>query len=195
MRASQGAAATLRIADGVTTAPGASVGLSIELGTGGNPIAAAAFTIAYDPALLHVDLGDVNGDGVPDGLVFNTPAEFVRSVTVPEPGRIQVVLADMALPLANLPDGALATLTVTADAAADGQMAVVAFADDPAPSLGSSQGVRVPLVSTDGALLITAPEDTAPEDAAPDEADEEPEVHEDQDEDLNGPIYLPLIGG
>lgn len=195
VRASQAVAAMLRIADGVTAAPGATVALPIELSTGGNPIAAAAFTIAYDPALLHVDLHDANGDGAPDGLVFNTPAEFVRSVTVPEPGRIQVVLADMALPLANLPDGALATLTVTADAAANGQTAVVAFAHDPAPSLGSSQGVRVPLVSTDGALLITAPEDTAPEDDTPDEVEEEPEVHEDREEDLNGPIYLPLIGG
>jgi hypothetical protein len=149
-------AAALTLADAITAAPGAPAALPVQLSTNGNSVAAAVFTLAFDPALLHFDPTDADGDGVPDALTFNVPADFVKSVTVAGPGRIQIVLADLALPLATLPDGLLATLNVTTDPAADGKTAEIAFATDAAPSLGADSGVDVPVLVDGGSVVISA---------------------------------------
>jgi uncharacterized repeat protein (TIGR01451 family) len=184
--ASPPAAASLSVADGIRIATGAATAVPIYLNTNGNAVAAAAFTITYDPALLHLDASDANGDGLPDALHFSVPGDFVKSAKLTAPGRIQVLLADMALPLATLPDGVLATLHLTADAAADGQTAAIGFA---APSLGSASGRRVPLVAEAGSVLIGEEEmdDDAPVEEAP--------VDEAPDEESQHRIYLPNVSG
>ncbi|MCE7988319.1 MAG: DUF11 domain-containing protein [Caldilinea sp. CFX5] len=87
----------------------------LTLATNGLAVVATTFAVSYDPTCLHVDPTDGNGDGLPDALHFALPTAVQTMVQMdPTAGRINLFLADTTPPLTPLPDGVIATLTLTA---------------------------------------------------------------------------------
>ena len=91
-----------------------------------------------------------------------------------EEGRIQVALADVALPFIPLQDGPLATVTFVTSVA-DGEEITLDFADDYPVSFGSTSGTSVPVSAEGGPARVTAPEPAGEE---PEPTEPEPTVPE-----------------
>jgi extracellular elastinolytic metalloproteinase len=152
-------AAALAIPSDIAAAAGATVTVPITLNGNGNAIAAAMFGINYDQTRLSFDPTDGNGDGIPDAIDFNLPSGFVGNFNLSDSGQLQFVIADMAPPLAALPDGTLATITLRVKATGDNRAraASIAFATDFAASLGSQYGQSMGVTTRDGSVLISPP--------------------------------------
>jgi uncharacterized repeat protein (TIGR01451 family) len=185
-----GAAATLEIADGIAMQPDGNVSVPVTFASNGNEIAATAFVLTFDTTRLYLDPTDGNADGIPDAVTLHVPPRFAKSVTLDEQGRIQIALTDIALPLMTLADGPLATITFTAAATGDGELAAISFADDYPTSAGSTNGTSVPIAVSGGSVLVTkdpgseGPAPAVPEPTAPKpETPEQPQIR----------IYLPVI--
>ena len=130
------AAATLTLGEasaGSNTVP-------IRLDGAGRTIAAAAFTLAWDPATASIDPTDAGADGIPDAVALNLPAGLAAwAILDNEAGTLQVAATGLALPLPALPDGELATVTFSTPG---GQPPVVTLR---AASLGDADGANVPV--------------------------------------------------
>ncbi|MEZ4663687.1 MAG: M36 family metallopeptidase [Caldilineaceae bacterium] len=151
-------AATLSMPAGIPVQPGGQVAVPVVFAGNGNAAAAAVFALTYDQSQLTLDPTDANGDGIPDAVAFNLPAQFAPNVSLGRDGRIQIAIADLAPPLALVPDGTIATVTFTANAAADGATASIGFAPDFAASLGVNTGASAPVTTSDGSVIIGATE-------------------------------------
>ncbi len=137
---------------------GATVALPITLTTNGHSLAAAVFSLNL-PADLHFDATDADEDGIPDAVQFNVAGGFTKSAQYDAAQhRVDIWIADLALPLNTLPDGPLATVMVevAADAATD-QMLDVRFGDAPPASLGSPDGAAAAVATDDGAVILGSP--------------------------------------
>ncbi len=100
--------ATLAVAP---VANGSSVEVPVTLDRKGTTVAAAAFTLTYDPQQAAFDSSDADGDGLPDAVVFATNAGLKRSVSVDAAsGRIKIAVYGLSLPLPTIDDGLLATV-------------------------------------------------------------------------------------
>lgn len=138
---------------------GEQVVVPVEFGGSGLDISAVAWSTDYDETCLDFDPTDADLDGIPDAIEFVTSAEFVPTVFVDltdSDGELDILLADIGLPLATLPDGVLAniTFTVVCDPGIGTVLAPVGFSSAPAASFGNNQGQDVPGTSTDGSVLV-----------------------------------------
>jgi hypothetical protein len=112
-----GSTPTLHVADGLEVAAGRTVAVPVVLDTEGHSVAAAAFTLRFDPAVLYLDPTDADGDGNPDVVSLDVPAAMATIVTVDaKAGRIQVALFGTSVPLALLRDGIVANIALQAKA-------------------------------------------------------------------------------
>jgi extracellular elastinolytic metalloproteinase len=156
VRAAASPKATLAIPNDIAASSGGTVAVPIRFSGNGNAIAAGMFGIDYDQTHLSFDPTDGNGDGIPDAVAFNVPSGFVGNFHLNDDGQLQFIIADMAPPLAALPDGVLATITFQVKEAGDAQAraASVAFATDFPASLGSRFGQSLGVTTQDGSVLI-----------------------------------------
>ena len=87
----------------------------LTLATNGLAVAATTFAISYDPACLHIDPTDGNGDGLPDALRLALPADVQTLAQLDATtGKLTLFLADTTSPLTPFPTGNIANLTMTA---------------------------------------------------------------------------------
>ena len=140
--AADAAAATLELGESQVsqgTSPGTH-SVPISLDGKGRTIAAAAFTLAWDPATASIDPTDNGADGIPDAVALNLPDGLSAwTVLDNEAGTLQVAVAGLALPLPALADGELAVVTFSS---AGGEAPAVTLA---AVSLGDAGGANVPV--------------------------------------------------
>ena len=104
-------------------------------------MAAAAFTLTFDPQQAAFDSTDADGDGIPDAVVFSTGAALKRSVSVDAAtGRIKIAVYGLSLPLPTIDDGLLATVHL--QARGDQPLANLSLVD---AALGSDSGRNTPV--------------------------------------------------
>ncbi len=111
----------------------------------GNDISNMVFSIDYAAEKVRFDSTDKDGDGTPDGVKFNLPTGFNGSVTVDTQdsnGELDFVVGDLAMPLAAMSAGTVATLTFEVVDNTD-LTSVVKFAASPAISFGDTNGQSV----------------------------------------------------
>lgn len=123
---------------------------TISLRSAGNSISAAVYSLRIDRSALRFDPTDADGNGVPDAVTLLAPVGFATQVAFDEAtSTLNVYIADVALPLAALPDGALATIRLHAiDAQLGNAPGAVSWIDGSA-SLGSSGGVSISVDTLD----------------------------------------------
>lgn len=125
-----------------------------------HPIASTTFSIDLDQDCLAFDPADGDQDGTPDAITFNAPGAFSASVTFDAgdtDGELDFFIADTFPPLASLPDGVLATVTLTTTcqpAAGANITAPVSFSTDPAASFGNTSGQSVAGTALGGSVRI-----------------------------------------
>ena len=151
-------AATLAMPTTLRAAAGQTVAVPLSFSGGANRVAAAVFAVDLDPARVSFDPTDSNGDAIPDAITFAVPDGFAPQVIYDtERHQLRFVVADLTLPLATLPDGLVATVTLTvlptADAAAPSTIPL-AFAPDQPASLGSDRGQSIPVTTSDGRVTL-----------------------------------------
>lgn len=122
---------------------GATVEFPVSLRRNGRAVAGAAFRISIDPRTALLDTTDANNDGIPNGIHFNVPGDLMRSVQVSDDGTtIDIAIADLSLPLFELPDDVLVTVDLQVTAAGAGLPVVVSLTN---ASLGDTSGMNVPV--------------------------------------------------
>jgi hypothetical protein len=72
-------------------------------------------------------------------------------------GKLDIALADLALPLEALPDGPLLSLSLRAAFVAEPTEATLHFVQPPPASAGSTQGYSLPVSTHDGSVAIQKP--------------------------------------
>ena len=113
----------------------------VTLDRKGTTVAAAAFTLTYDPQQAAFDSSDADGDGIPDAVVFATGAGLKRSVSVDAAsGRIKIAVYGLSLPLPAIDDGLLATVHL--QPLGDQPLAGLSLVD---AALGSDAGRNTPV--------------------------------------------------
>ncbi len=174
MSARASVASSLAIPQNIDLPPDGTVTVPVLFTGNGNAIAATVFTLTYDPAVLHLDQSDLDGNGIPDAVAFNVPEGVTTSATVVDDRQIQIAIADLSLPFVTLPDETLVNITFALKATDDeqAQTTAITFAGDLPASVGTHRGQSAAVMTQDGSVLIA----TAP-----------------ADEQLTQPIYLPLI--
>ncbi len=141
--------ATLFVPAGIGAVGGAQVEVPIELDTGGDDVAAIAFSVDYDEACLAFE-----------GIDLPLPSPFTGTVSVDQDdhdGEIDVTL--FSIPVTSFPDGPVAVITFLATCAppAGGSLfAAVGFSQDPAATFGDSLGVDVPGNTLDDEVEIVS---------------------------------------
>jgi hypothetical protein len=155
----QNSAPTLTIATGIQATAGSTVTVSIDFRNNARSIVSIAFALEVDPTCLHFDPIDRNGDRQPDAVTFVLPVQSRGSIKAdPASGRLEIVIADYAPPLATLPDtDGLIQLTFMATCTPEaGQSMVVAvdFSTVPAASFSDPQGKTVAGMVTSGTVII-----------------------------------------
>ena len=115
--------------------------MPVTLDRKGAAVAAAAFTLTYDPQQAAFDSSDADGDGIPDAVVFATSAGLKRSVSVDAAsGRIKIAVYGLSLPLPTIDDGLLATVHL--QPLGDQPLAGLSLVD---AALGSDAGRNTPV--------------------------------------------------
>jgi len=148
----------LAVANQVTAVPGDTVTLPITFTSEGEAISSLVFSIDFDETWLSFDPTDSDQDGLPDALVLNLPMAFNASATFDASdtdGELDIFVADVFPPLAALPNGMLATLTLNVGQPPSSVNAVVGFSQDPVASFGNNAGQSVPGATIDGSVWIT----------------------------------------
>jgi uncharacterized delta-60 repeat protein len=113
---------------------------ALHLGTGGNVLTAAGFTLAYDPAVGQIDPTDADNNGLPDALRFSLPAGVRAWATVDnQAGLLQVAVVGTVLPLPTLGEGEL--LRIGFDQVGAGELHLSVQQAEAA----TAEGVSVPL--------------------------------------------------
>ena len=129
----------------------------------GHSITFIVLSVDFDQTCLAFDPTDGDQDGTPDAVTFNVPSAFDASVAFDggdTDGELDLFIVDLSLPLASLPDGALAAIAFTATCQPDPGASIIAsvsFSNDPSASFVNTDGQSVPGTTDDGSVLITAP--------------------------------------
>lgn len=155
-------AATLAIPTTLNAAADQTVAVPLSFTGSANRVAAAVFALDLDPARLGFDPTDSNGDAIPDAITFTVPDGFAPQVTYDAARhQLRFVVADLTPPLATLPDGLVATVTLTVlptvDPAAPSTIPLTFAADQPV-SLGSDQGQSIAVTTSNGAVTLSSNE-------------------------------------
>ena len=139
--AAEAAAAEPAVLAVAPTANGSGIEVPVTLDRKGVAVAAAAFTLTYDPQRATFDSTDADGDGLPDAVVFATNSALKRSVSVDAAtGRIKIAVYGLTLPLPTLDDGLLATVHLQAHG--DQPLTGLSLID---PALGADSGSNTPV--------------------------------------------------
>ncbi|MGB0385105.1 MAG: CARDB domain-containing protein [Ardenticatenaceae bacterium] len=136
-----------------------SMEVPITLATNAHGVSSLIASIDYDEELLSFDPTDKDGDGIPDAMAINVPASFQLSVEfnpTDSDGEIDLFIGDLSLPLDELPDGTLASITFGVEAETTDLDGAVSYSTDPAPSLGNHSGEEISLDTTPGSLDLVA---------------------------------------
>lgn len=135
--------------------------MPITFTSNGSSIAAVAFSLIYNTTQLGFDDTDADNDGIPDAIAFRVPAAFTGSVPAIDTanGTIQIAIADESEPFAALPDGILATITLSAGTPDATATFPVGFRPEPQAVFTTTENVALPGNTQDGSVLIEA-EDT-----------------------------------
>ncbi|MEM7113631.1 MAG: hypothetical protein AAF614_14425 [Chloroflexota bacterium] len=115
----------------------------INFAAAGNEITSLLFSLDYDQAALLFDGQDGNGDGVPEAIQLQLPADFTAIVSfsaVDSDGEIDIAIFDAEPPFSPLPDSNLLYVTFATQTAA---VSEIAFSAGPSPSFGDIFGQRV----------------------------------------------------
>ncbi len=107
----------------------------------------------FDPTQFTFDATDVDQDGVPDAVTLNVPPSMLRMVDV-TPGKLNIMVAGMTMPMPELSDGIVASIQLVGSAQAAGALAPVTLTD---VSLGDVDGGSVP-----AEVVSLAPEGLTP---------------------------------
>ena len=111
---------------------------------GVHQISSIVFALEYDPAVAGIDPTDADGNGIPDAIALNLPPEFQAAVIVDAAaGRLQVMIADVATPLAPLPKQVIAQVTWQVKGGAV-EAANLRFSESIRASFGDINGRSVP---------------------------------------------------
>ncbi len=106
-----------------------------------NSAAGAAFSLTYDPAQLAIDPTDANQDGIPDAIVINGPADYLKLAQVSFLNdQVDFALVDTTAPLSAIGDGVLATVRFTKIGAGEPKVTVTNL------SVGDSSATTLPTV-------------------------------------------------
>jgi len=135
------------------------VSVPIYYSSGGKGVAGLAFSLDYDAACLSVGL--VNNQPAPGTVTFHVPMQFNASVAydpLDSEGKLDVVIADYALPISTLMDSTpLLTVTFRVHCTpAKGQtlVAPVRFSVQPPPSFSNSIGRPITGLTTNGSVAV-----------------------------------------
>lgn len=153
----------LTMPDLIVATPGATVTIPISFQAGGNAIAALVFSIDYDETWLSFDPTDANHDDIPDAISFSVPNAFVPSAMADltdKNGELDFIIADLAPPLALLPDGVIATITLMVGRPPVPTAAEIKFASDPPVSSSDDRSHSMPTTAQDHPLMIAGPPNT-----------------------------------
>lgn len=153
--AASASSATLAVSP-VSAAPGATVEVPVVLTTSGYPVAAAAFALDFNDAEVSFDTTDADNDGIPDAVHLKTPSNLQAIVAYnADESRIEIVVMSLMSPFPLLPDGTVATVSLTVKEDISATASTIALVNS---SLGSDEGQSVPLEVTDGAIqVVTQP--------------------------------------
>lgn len=152
--------ATLFVPAGIGAVAGAPVEVPIELDTGGDDVAAIAFSVDYGQDCLAFDSTDSEPDGIPDAIDLPLPSPFTGTVDVDlndHDGEIDVTM--FSIPVTSFPDGPVATITFQTTCTpptGESLFAPVGFSQDPAATFGDSSGADVPGNTLDGEVEIVS---------------------------------------
>ena len=135
--------------------------LPVFLQTGGNRLAAVAFSLDIAPTCLTLNPADANKDGVPDAL-SGIPPGFVASLlfdATDADGELDIALYDVSMPVGSLVDGLLLTIQFAVQdkcrPETDSEMVVpLAFSGSPSVIFGSTGGTRVEGVAEGGGVTL-----------------------------------------
>lgn len=119
------------------------VRLPITFNAASTHITSLIFSLDYDPAVLHFDPADGDGDGLPDAIQLTLPPDFTPIITFAaddSDGELDIAIFDATAPFAALPDATLMYVTFTPQAPLTTE---IAFSAAPAPSFGDLFGQRV----------------------------------------------------
>jgi hypothetical protein len=150
----------LTVPDRAPAAPNSTVTLPITFAAGDHQISSLIFSLDYDQAWLSFDPTDGDEDGIPDAVTLNLPAGFNGSVMFnagDADGELDFFVADTFPPLAWLPDGTLASVTLHTGVPPTSTEAAVNFSADPAASFGNTAGQSVPGITDNGSVWIELP--------------------------------------
>jgi hypothetical protein len=119
---------------------------------GDNRVSSLFFSIDYDERWYTFDPTDYDADGIPDMLNLTLPDDFSATVQVDAEdtdGEVDILIADMNYPLAALPDGEVATLTITEVAAPPADHTAASIGTSPAASFGNTSGQSIAGITED----------------------------------------------
>ena len=157
---------TLSIPNDISATPGETVAVPITFDSDGAKISGVSFSLDYDSSCLSFDPNDTNTDGIPDSVNLTLPPDFDRTLVAPAPEdadrEIDVVLADIVLPLASMPDGVIVAigLDVASDAACWGATVNVGFWRNTPATYFDTDGEEVAGTMQDGSIGIATPTPT-----------------------------------
>ena len=157
---------SLRIPNDISATPGMTVAVPITFDSDGAKISGVSFSLDYDSSCLSFDPVDDDLNGLPDTVSLMLPPEFGRTLVAAAPEgsdrEIDVVLADIVLPLASMPDGVIAAigLDVANDAACWGATVNVGFWGSSPATYFDTDGEEVAGTMQDGSIGIATPTPT-----------------------------------
>ena len=157
---------SLSISKDISAIPGQTITVPITFNSDGAEISGVTFSLVYDESCLSFDPTDGNSDVVPDSVNITLPEEFDRTLVAPAPKdadrEIDVVLADIVLPLASMPDGVIVAigLDVASDAACWGATVNVGFWENSPATYFDTNGEEVAGTMQDGSISIATPTPT-----------------------------------
>jgi len=126
------------------------VAVSLNLASD-NRAAGAAFRLTYDPAQMMIDPTDANQDGIPDAIVLNGPADYLKLAQISFLNdQVDVALVDTTAPLSAIGDGVLATVHFTKIGDGDPKLTLTNV------SIGDGAATTLPVVVEYGQGLAQA---------------------------------------
>ncbi len=156
---SSGGNPALDIQDQVAASSNSQVTVPVTFAANGSNISSLVFSVDYDQSLLTFDATDSDADGIPDAVSLNVPAAFggagVTFDGSDDDGELDFFIADIAPPLASLPNGTIAEITFEVGDPDSTTEAAVNFSSDPAASFGDTDGNDATGTTDNGSVLIS----------------------------------------
>lgn len=153
----------LRIGTAFGSEAGQEITIPLSFKGHGHAITAGAFSLDFDETCLSFDPTDSDANGMPDSISFTLPTGINPSVSFnasATTGQLGISFLDPTLPFSTLPDGVVATLTVTTQCDPDGSTAIdaaIRVGAEPPLSFGDTDGQSVPGTHLDGGVSISGP--------------------------------------